>query len=307
MRPHVDVCVATYKRPELLAKLLRTLAAQETAGRFTFAVHVADNDVRRSGEPVVRAFAAEGAAISYGVEPTPSLSLARNLALSFARGDWIATTDDDLYVDRRWLLALHGAARAHDADVVHGPVVPEFARTPPDWVRDFHVRPNPPTGAGPGCYVFTAANALFRRALVADLPAPFDPRFGRTGGEDTDLFNRLRDRGCRMIWCREALAFALVPRERATVRWMLRRSFRHGIVAADAHRRPLNAGEVVGRVGAMGRLGVMSALYLAGGVADRELRQQGLRRLVTMLLYGAQLSGRVARHLRLQYEEYKPR
>ena len=45
--PHVTVCVCTYKRPALLARLLDALARQATRGTFTYSLVVADNDERR--------------------------------------------------------------------------------------------------------------------------------------------------------------------------------------------------------------------------------------------------------------------
>jgi len=35
-RPHISVCVCTYKRPLLLERLLRELIRQDTGGLFTF-------------------------------------------------------------------------------------------------------------------------------------------------------------------------------------------------------------------------------------------------------------------------------
>jgi hypothetical protein len=40
---------------------------------------------------------------------------------------------------------------------------------------------------------------------------PFDPAFGRTGGEDSMLFRRLDESGSRMVWCDDAPALEFVP------------------------------------------------------------------------------------------------
>jgi succinoglycan biosynthesis protein ExoM len=55
--PHIAVCICTYKRPDLLTRLLTALTMQNTGGRFTYSIVVADNDPGRSAEPVVRRFA----------------------------------------------------------------------------------------------------------------------------------------------------------------------------------------------------------------------------------------------------------
>src|SRR5687767_7960826 len=56
--PHIAVCICTYKRPQMLGRLLRGLAEQETEGRFTYSIVVADNDRQESAKAVTTAFAA---------------------------------------------------------------------------------------------------------------------------------------------------------------------------------------------------------------------------------------------------------
>jgi succinoglycan biosynthesis protein ExoM len=307
-KPTIDVCVASYKRPELLERLLTSLVAQETDGEIAVRVVVADNDAERSAEPVVRRFVAAGADVVYGVEPRQSVSLARNKALSLATADLVATTDDDLYADRRWLITLFRAMRAHGADVVHGPVVPEFRPDTPAWIRDCPVfnRPNPPTGATSG-YVFTTANSLFRRSLVAHLATPFDPRFGGTGGEDSAFFNGLSANGARMTWCREARIVGPVPAARANIRWVLKRRFRYG------NMHPLNGANRIGAhdLGAAGgdaaRRALAAPCYLVAGLFVRPYRDEGMKAVLGLLLHVAFTLGIVAHYARFQYEEYRPR
>jgi succinoglycan biosynthesis protein ExoM len=227
MTPKIDVCIATYKRPQLLKKLLLSLVDQKTAGEFTFTVIVADNDAQRSAEPVVRALNASGQKIIYAVEPQQNISLARNKALSFATGDYIATIDDDEHADPHWLLNLYRALTSHNADVVHGPVLPEFHPKTPHYIKAGFMRPNPPTGSTEK-YVLNAGNTLFRSKLLEGLPTPFQPRFGRTGSEDSAFFYHLRRSGCRMIWCRESVVFERVSSKRANLVWLVKRKFRHG-------------------------------------------------------------------------------
>jgi hypothetical protein len=43
----ISVCICIYKWPDLLARLLRDLARQETEGWFTLSIVIADNDSAR--------------------------------------------------------------------------------------------------------------------------------------------------------------------------------------------------------------------------------------------------------------------
>ena len=50
---HISVCICSYKRPEMLRKLLGELRRLETGDRFTFSVVISDNDPEESGRVVV--------------------------------------------------------------------------------------------------------------------------------------------------------------------------------------------------------------------------------------------------------------
>ena len=80
---HISVCVCTYKRPESLKRLLGELANQETEGRFTFSIVVADNDGLRSAEALLSDFAVGApTSVTYCVEPQQNISLTRNHSYS---------------------------------------------------------------------------------------------------------------------------------------------------------------------------------------------------------------------------------
>src|SRR5690348_4535548 len=97
-RPHISVCICTYKRERFLKRLLRELDAQETEGEFTYSIVLADNDVSESGRAVAAEFRQTSTIpITYCVEPEQNIALARNRAVANATGDYIAFIDDDEY------------------------------------------------------------------------------------------------------------------------------------------------------------------------------------------------------------------
>lgn len=308
--PEINVCVATYKRPERLQKLLRSLSAQETGGEFTFTIIVADNDAQRSAEPVVRELNARGQKIIYAVEPQQNISLARNKALSLATGDYIATIDDDEYADPRWLVNLYQTLLAHGADVAFGPVVPHFHADTPNYIRNSRAfrLPDPPTGSTEN-YVPASGNSLFRRALVQHTATPFDPAFGRTGGSDTAFFEAVRKQGHRRVWCREALVFEFIPPERTTWRWILQREFCRG----NIYYRVYDRGHIDPRLPRATRILVLCKrvarlcspvpLYIIGGVFDVGRMVKAVERLRSCAFY----TGMIAHFLGFQYIAYRRR
>jgi succinoglycan biosynthesis protein ExoM len=228
-RSHISVCVCTYKRPHLLDQLLKKLAEQEADDRFTFSAVIVDNDSQRSAEPVVLANRELlSFAVSYSVEPRQSIALARNRAVENATGDFIAFIDDDEIPTDRWLLTLLNACNEYNVDGVLGPVKPYFEDQPPQWVVDgkFYERQSYPTGLVIDWRKGRTGNTFLRRRIFEGLQQPFRPEF-RTG-EDQEFFYRMIEQGKRFVWCDEAVAFEIVPPQRWSRRFMLRRALLRG-------------------------------------------------------------------------------
>jgi succinoglycan biosynthesis protein ExoM len=240
---------------------------------------VVDNDAAASAEPVAARWRAAGMALRYEVQPGPNISLTRNRTVAGARGSWLAFIDDDEAASPDWLAQLLAAAEAYHADVVFGPVWPDFAAPAPAWVTSsaYFQRRYPATGEPMetgGC-----GNALVRAELLAGRPGPFDPALGRSGGEDTFLFDQLRRDGARLVMCREAEAREHVPADRLRLGWLVRRAYRTGgLYAARTvalSDRPARArARLYARAGAVALLsaGRAAASRRATGRADHALR-----------------------------------
>lgn len=234
---HISVCVCTFRRPDLLVRLLIALDAQVSEGRFTFSVVVVDNDVRESARDAVASHAtAAKTEIRYVIEPEQNIALARNRAVSHAYGEFVAMIDDDEVPGPKWLLIMYRTLCAHSAHGVLGPVKPHFESIPPPWlVRGaFCERPSYATGTVLREPRQTrTGNALLRRSILREEEGPFDARFGRTGGEDADFFSRRLRKGDRFVWCDEAPVFESVPSSRMTRSYFLRRALLRGVANAE--------------------------------------------------------------------------
>lgn len=229
---HISVCVCTYKRPDLLSRLLKELSRQETGGLFAYSVVVVDNDCLQSSKKVVSDFAAASAIpIKYCVEPRQNIALARNKAVENADGDFLAFIDDDEFPIEEWLLTLFNACNQYDVDGVVGPVKRHFDEQPPNWVvkGQFYERPTYPSGLVIDWPKGRTNNVLLKRQMIAPDDQPFRPEF-RTG-EDQDFFRRMIEKGHVFIWCNEAAAYEVVPPARWKRAFMLRRALLQGTVS----------------------------------------------------------------------------
>ena len=119
--PHISVCICTYKRLRFLKRLLQDVGAQNTKGKFTFSIVVADNDQTESARPVVSEFITTSKIpVTYCVEPQQNIALTRNRAIANAKGDYIAFVDDDEFPIADWLLRLFQACNQFKAAGVLG-------------------------------------------------------------------------------------------------------------------------------------------------------------------------------------------
>lgn len=228
---HIAVCICTYKRPQLLKRLLAGLANQQTGGLFTYSIVVADNDCLESAKSVVSDFSATSSVgIVYCVEPRQNIALARNKAIANAKGDFVAFMDDDEFPTDSWLLTLFKACQKYGADGVLGPVKPYFDSEVPSWVvqSKLYDRPTYPTGLVIDGSKGRTGNVLLRTGIFADEAEPFRPEF--LTGEDQDFFRRMIEKGHRFVWCDEAVGYEVVPPIRWKRTFMLRRALLRGSV-----------------------------------------------------------------------------
>jgi glycosyltransferase involved in cell wall biosynthesis len=226
----ITVCVCTFKRPQLLTRLLHEIARQHTDGAFAYRVVVVDNDERQSAREPVEAIRRSAAFdLVYVVEPEQNIAMARNRAVENAAGEYLAFIDDDEFPGPDWLGTMHRALVQYRVDGVLGPVLPHYEQTPPDWIvrGRFHDRPSHASGEILTWTFTRTGNALLKRALFDAPGTRFRPEFG-SGGEDRDLFRRLIESGRRFAWCAEAPVYESIPAERLKRGFMLRRALLRG-------------------------------------------------------------------------------
>jgi glycosyltransferase involved in cell wall biosynthesis len=227
----ITVCVCTFHRPLLLARLLGCLERQTSSGQFDCSVVIVDNDRLESARGVVEPFGRTARVpVRYYVEPEQNIALARNMAARHADGDLVAFIDDDEEPIDEWLLRMHRTLHACGADGVFGPVQAAFTVAPPPWMLRAGVfdRPSYPATGSPIEWRQTGmGNVLVRREALDELDGPFRKEFG-SGGEDVDFFRRSMARGRRFVWCGEAVVYETVPPERTRLSFQMRRALMRG-------------------------------------------------------------------------------
>jgi succinoglycan biosynthesis protein ExoM len=300
----VVICVATYRRPLGLSRLLEGLARLQfrSAPGPVIRVVVVDNDPAGSAAATIRKYEpAFPWALTYAVEVNQGIPHARNRAVAAAGEDvdFLAFIDDDEAPGPGWLDELLAVQRRFDADVVAGPVVPSFEVVPPRWVVRGRFFERPRYRTGTSLDFFATNNLLIRRSTLLLHSPPFDGRFAETGGSDTHLAVRMRGAGVKSIWADEAIVTEWHPPTRVTAGWILRRAFRLGTslsmvercVGAGPAARALRLVKGVARI-------TLGILLLPGIVTGRA---RGLR-AARNVCFGAGMIGGLAGG---EYAEYR--
>ncbi len=303
------VCVPTFRRPELLARTLASLAQQRASdgGHIRFAVVVVDNDgAGRAGAALAAGLLAsggfEGAVL---VEPRQGNCNTYNAAWRFVRAKlphvpYICGIDDDEEARPGWLAALIEGAEHSGSAIVGGRVVPVFSEARFDHLGRHPVFRSHYTADGPVPVLYSSANYLIGSHVLDALGYPYlDEAFDYKGGGDADFFNRARLAGFPFHWANNAVMTESVPARRTEFSWIHARSVRNGMLSAMIEHKANPA--PVGRIRTVLKsLGLLAASPLRG-LAD--LVRTGSP---VIALYHLQVAiGRLGAELGLNIEQYR--
>jgi succinoglycan biosynthesis protein ExoM len=247
----VSIIIPTLRREQLLANLIPRCFAQLGCADGQVEVIVVDNCPLLSAKPVVERLSEKfGPSLRYLSERRPGVSHVRNVGVRAARGRFIGFIDDDELPAETWLASMLACLKAHDADVVLGPVYPIFdcpeANNDAFICKTFTQSSDRPTGTvirpislrhallrRPYCYRTMATNnALLNASRCIASEEPFAPALGRLGGEDVLFFHNLYLSGKKVVWCREAVVQEQIPAERLSLGYILRKRYRNGQITS---------------------------------------------------------------------------
>lgn len=310
----VCIAVLTYKRQDDLTELLPELLGQISLVSTPVEIVVIDNDPAAGASVLVtetdwRALSAEAsngpAPIRYVHEPTPGIAAARNRALREGQdASLLVFIDDDERPSNNWLEQLLATYAKYQPAAVVGPVLSQYDIEPDQWIRAGGFFERRRFATGTRVSLAATNNLLLDLQQVRRLGLSFDERFGLSGGSDSLFTRQLHQRGGQMVWCDEATVIDVVPAERLTREWVLRRAFRMGNTWSRINLDDTEKGKrllVQVNLQARGAVRVCGGMarYLAGSIFGQiPLRARGLR---TMARGAGMLAGSVGS----VYHEYK--
>jgi GT2 family glycosyltransferase len=246
----ISIIVATCNRSAKLRCLLASLAAADAPTMDTWELIVVDNHSTDDTGAVLKEFSVSGRLpLRSIVEERQGKSCAVNRGILTSSGEFLAFTDDDTVVDRKWLVNIERALRKYAyVNGFGGRVVPLWSGLPPRWLTHggelrrvnggvvaydlgdevVELKPGvpPPVGAN----VFFRRKAFERYGLFRE---DLGPRLGDPlYGEDTEFIERVRAKGERLLYIPEVLVRHPVEKDRLDRKACLHWNFRVGRSAA---------------------------------------------------------------------------
>jgi glycosyltransferase involved in cell wall biosynthesis len=214
--PRISVVVCTYNRSGFVINAIESLLNLNTEGRFTYEIVVVDDaSTDDTAEVVCRIQAIHQDSVRYVRGTGAGVSAARNTGVEAARGEWIAFFDDDQLADRDWLCQLWRVLVDADSECVGGSRALDLSREELNRLspntRGFLgeiPREDRPRICRRNDLLCTGNLLVSRRAF--DRAGGFDVALVR-GGEDTDLFMRLRRIGVTCWFAPNAVVRHVIP------------------------------------------------------------------------------------------------
>lgn len=227
--PLVSIVISTRERAQSLSNTLNSILALDYP---SFEVILVDNapktNATREYFNYIRPrFIRHNINLRYIREDTPGLAVAHNRGLEMVRSPYVAFTDDDVTVDRNWLVEIIlGFNAAPSVGCVTGLVIPVELETPAQvlfeeyggFIKGFNqqifglngFRPDHPLYPYSPGHFGTGANMAFRTDLLKK-SGGFDPALGigtpSLGADDLAAFFQTIASGNQLVYQPSALAF----------------------------------------------------------------------------------------------------
>lgn len=231
----LSLIIATYNRSELLLGALQSVVAQSAPHDEWECVVVNNNSTDDTLERVTK-FIEEHKECNLRIvtEMNQGLSYARNRGIRESSGEYIAIIDDDERIAPDFIKAyIELFDTTPDAMAAGGPIVAEYQTKRPCWMSRFTERPIAntmywgdkvrefPKGRVPG-----GGNMALRRSAVRRYGV-FDTSLGYVGesllgGEECDLFERLRIAEAKYYYVPKAVMYHIIPDSKLTAEYFER-------------------------------------------------------------------------------------
>ena len=224
----LSIIISTYNNAQSLVRTLASVAEQE-AEKSMWECVVVNNASTDNTEALFQEFASQHQELNLRLvnEPKQGLSYARNCGIAESKGDILVFIDDDETVNREFVSAYIDIFDNHGAFVGAGAVVPRYDSARPKWMSYYTEKMIAnPINLGNEVVTITSkttpagGNMAFNREIF-NLYGGFNTALGRKGeallgGEENDMFDRVRSLGERVFYAPNAVVYHHIADKKLT-------------------------------------------------------------------------------------------
>lgn len=251
----LSVIIPTRNRSKLLQVTLESIIKQ-TYPKENFEVIVIDNGSTDDTKDVVMSYSSKLPNLEYYYDDTPGLHVGRHNGYKLSKSDILVYADDDIDAFPTWLEGVAESFVDSNVMLVGGKDLPKYEQKPPFWIEELWYKTDKEghsLGALsivdlgeeikeiPPYYVY-GCNYSVRKSLIAETKGfhpdgvPFDMIELRGDGE-WYVNKYIIEHGYKVLYNPKASVYHIVTKDRITMDYFKRRSFRRGVESSYAHKR----------------------------------------------------------------------
>lgn len=225
----ISIIVCTYNRDKYLYGALQYIATNGFSADSYEIILVNNNSTDDTEKECIR-FQSDYPEVKfrYFLETAQGLSFARNRGIKESRGEILLFLDDDSFVQKDYLVNLVRNLEDYpDADAFGGKITPLFeSGVTPEWLAKWNKSWISAIDLGNRVKLFKkgkypiGANMGIRRSCL-EAVGDFNTKLGRSrknlmGGEEKDIFNRIRNQGGKIYYFPDVEVQHIIPPSRTT-------------------------------------------------------------------------------------------
>lgn len=300
----LTIGIPTYKRPEMLKKLLASILNNkfDKTSISKIRILVVDNDIDKTGQQTTEEMknqCGDYFALNYHSYPEKGLSNVRNEILKCAlekSPDYILCIDDDEYASAAWIQELLSTVVQNGAEIAVGRVIPITENAISPAIAYGLKRPN--FSNHQQIEFFSSSNFIISAKFLQANQLKFDRRFNLSGGEDSYFGVNALKKGAKIFWANDAIVYETIPEKRASINWLIKRSFRGGLTYTYILLLEKNYPLIMKKM-------LVNLMYISGGTVSllllpfrSKLKYWGLLKIAESLGSLTSLTG-------IKYNEYR--
>ena len=217
----ICILVATRKRKTSLIKFLNSIVNLQIPTNISVQTVISINDNQSYSE--IKKLYNEKLSIKLVTERKKGISNARNKylnSINTKKFDYFAFFDDDIQIDKRWLIEMLKFFKKSEADIIGGP---QFSKSKSLTSKLLEREEKHGSNVR-----WVSTNNCIVKSKVLETKINFDQKMNHIGGEDQLFFLKLNRIGFKMMWNTRAVVIEEKNNRRENFLWFLKRNFRYG-------------------------------------------------------------------------------